>query len=344
MFCSRKQHTRILICFAAVIGVVASYAAAKPLQWPIPSRAFFEGAPYESFTQPTASGNPHSALFGCTRNDGNRFHEGLDIAPELPRRRGEATDPILAVADGVVVYVNSIAGHSSYGRYVIVRHDRHQPAFHSLYAHLRSIDVAAGDRVAVGDQLGIMGRSASYTIPRERAHLHLEFGLRLADDFQSWFDRQNFGSENHHGHHNGMNLVGWDPLDFYTWQQAEPEGSVLDYLRQLPVGFIVQVRYSGKPNFLLRYPELWEGIRGEGDLAGWEVHFTPWGLPLRWEALAADQPVVRMDPGEVRLDAVQPEALSEFACRAMVDRNGGRYRIGSGGQRVLQLLFGFESR
>lgn len=337
MFCFRKFFFRFCSLSACAVVSQASYI------WPTESTAFFDGKHYSEYTQATATGIAESALFGCVRNGGRRFHEGLDIAPELPRHRGEATDPVVAVGDGRVVHVNSLAGNSSYGRYLVIEHETESPVFHTLYAHMRSISVESGQKVSKGDVVGIMGRSAGgYVIPQTRAHLHFEMGLRLSDRFQDWYDRQGFGSNNHHGLFNGMNLVGWDPLDYYAWQQQNPRGSLIDYFRQLPVGFILQVRHEGTPDFLRRYPALLTNISGEGDLIGWEIQLTAWGLPIAWKALGENSALASAAPGEVRLEAFDSEAISDFACRGMVSQSNGQYRLGNGALRIVKLLFGLR--
>lgn len=328
-----------------LVCLTPAFVGAESLVWPTPSTAFAEGLPYTEFVQATASGNPESALFGCVRNDGRRFHEGLDIRPILPRRRGEATDPIYAVADATVAYVNSVAGNSSYGRYIVLVHDQHEPAFYTLYAHLRSVDdsIEIGGRVEQGQVIGIMGRSAGgYTIPQSRAHLHFETGLRLSDSFQNWYDQQGFGSANHHGVYNGMNLVAWDPLDFYEWKRDFPGGTTQDYLDGLIVGAIIQVRSSRIPDFVQRYPALLtRAIPSEG-VGGWQIEFSAWGLPIRWTPLTTNHSIAERNEGEVIVSGIHPSALQAYACRQLISMNGEQAGLGSGGERIIRLLFDFN--
>ncbi|MCC5806618.1 MAG: M23 family metallopeptidase [Opitutales bacterium] len=330
----------------AAAAVLAPWAAAQPLHWPTPGDGFEEGEPYENWVQATASGNPESALFGCVRNNGNRFHEGLDIAPVLPRRRGEATDPVFAVMDGRVAYINRAAGNSGYGRYIVVVHDGVRPAVHTLYAHLASIaeGIEEGARVEGGQTLGIMGRSAGgYTIPRHRAHLHLEVGLRLTDGFQAWYDRQEFGSANHHGVWSGFNMVGFDPLDFFTRMRTGEVSSVDAYLASIPVGAVVRVTTDRIPDFVRRYPRLlWSPVPEEG-VGGWEVMLSGWGLPLRFIPLSMDDPGLASTEGVIEIIAVDPGQLDHYRCRHIISMGaGGAAALGRGGSRVLQLLFGFN--
>ncbi|NDV61044.1 M23 family metallopeptidase [Puniceicoccales bacterium CK1056] len=315
--------------------------AAAP-QWPVPGKAFSEGKPYSSFVQPTAAGTPESALFGCTRNNGRRFHEAIDIAPVLERRKGEATDPVTAVFDGLVMHISRVAGNSSYGRYVVIEHPGIEPAMYTLYAHLASVvdSLAIGDRIEAGDLIGIMGRSAGgYSIPRSRAHLHLETGLRLSDDFEGWYQRQRFSSKNQHGDYNGMNLVGWDPLDFFEAFRDGRVGSVLEYVEQIPPAVALHIRSRRYPDFLERYPQLkLSGVSGT-ERKGWQVLLSAWGLPLSLEALPEEALRGVSNPGDISVVAVNRNELERFACRRIVFEENGTWSIGRGGRQVLELLF-----
>lgn len=263
--------------------------ASPRLVWPTPNDAFQQGAPMEEFLQPTLSGRLESALFGCTRNDGTRFHEGLDLKPVLRRRRGEPTDPIFVVLPGRVIYVNERAGHSSYGRYVVVEHEGRGLTFYTLYAHLARVDlgIEPGRLLRAGERLGVMGRSsATYRMPQHQAHLHFEIVLRLSDDFQAWYDAQPFGSPNHHGNYNGMNLVGVDPLAFMRYARAHPDDPG-GFFGTRQVAFVVRMPAAPGVTFPRRHPRLVQG--GAARAWGWEIGFDAYGVPVRWRALAAEE-------------------------------------------------------
>lgn len=85
------------------------------------------------------------------------FHAGLDIG-------GQKGDPIVVAADGVV---ETAGWHNDYGNLVVVRH---QYGLTSRYAHLSSIKVKPGDRLARGDLLGAMGATGRAS----GTHLHYE--------------------------------------------------------------------------------------------------------------------------------------------------------------------------
>jgi len=89
----------------------------------------------------------------------SRNHLAVDIA-------NAAGTPILAAADGVVLFVGEKPG--GYGLAVTVDHG---DGYSTLYAHLQSFAVAVGDSVARGQKLGEMGSTGRSTGP------HLHFSL-----------------------------------------------------------------------------------------------------------------------------------------------------------------------
>jgi murein DD-endopeptidase MepM/ murein hydrolase activator NlpD len=98
------------------------------------------------------------AISGWTFHDpGNPGHIGLDIDAEM-------WDPIMAAADGTVVFASWGGG---YGNLVIVEHEG---GWSSYYAHLTEIGVGEGQNVRQGDTLGAAGTTGYSTGP----HLHFE--------------------------------------------------------------------------------------------------------------------------------------------------------------------------
>jgi peptidoglycan hydrolase-like protein with peptidoglycan-binding domain len=98
-----------------------------------------------------------SSLFG-PRWQG--FHAGVDIA--APRGT-----PVLAAHGGLVAWAGWRGG--GWGRLVVVAGD----GMRILYAHLSRVEVAVGQAVTVGDEVGRVGRSGEVTGP----HLHFEVRL-----------------------------------------------------------------------------------------------------------------------------------------------------------------------
>lgn len=85
------------------------------------------------------------------------FHSGLDFP-------GAMRTPIMATAPGVVSYTGVRSG---YGNTVEIDHGG---GFKTRYAHLSSIGVRVGQRVAIGTRVGGMGSTGRSTGP----HLHYE--------------------------------------------------------------------------------------------------------------------------------------------------------------------------
>ena len=325
----------------AALAAFGAAAERLPLVWPTPNRAFLEGKPEADYVQPTSSGRLESGLYGCTRNGGRRFHEGIDLKATTRDRNRRATDPVFAAMPGRVVHVHRTAGNSSYGIYVVLAHDYDGVAFYSLYAHLASVDEDArlGRRLEQGDVLGVMGNTAGgYVIPRSRAHLHFELGLRLADDFRPWFDRQGFGSRNRHGDWNGMNLVGWNPLEFYRLSLEGKIDGPRDYLLGSPAAVRVRVADQGIPGLARRAPGLVEGDPA-APRAGWDVEFSAYGVPLRFRPVSPAAMGDAPPPAEIR--AHDPD-LAFPPCRDLLDGSDGAYRPGSDLRRALELIFGSE--
>ncbi|MBA9026764.1 murein hydrolase activator EnvC family protein [Peribacillus huizhouensis] len=108
-----------------------------------------------TFTRPSA-GYVSSGFGGRW----GKSHNGIDIA-------ASGTVPVIATADGVVIRAYK---SSSYGNVVMVSHSINGQTFTSVYAHLNSMSVSAGQVVSKGQQVGYMGNTGhSYG-----QHLHFE--------------------------------------------------------------------------------------------------------------------------------------------------------------------------
>ena len=116
-----------------------------------------------------------------------RFHEGIDIRPLHRDEHGEPLDEVRSIADGKVVHVNSVPGYSNYGKYIVIEHRWGGSNYYSLYGHLSSIAVQAGDTVKRGQRVAVMGYTGT-GLNRERAHLHLELNLMLSREFEAWYN------------------------------------------------------------------------------------------------------------------------------------------------------------
>ncbi|MDR2341004.1 MAG: M23 family metallopeptidase [Puniceicoccales bacterium] len=219
------------------------------------------------------------------RENGTRYHGGVDIKPVHVADDGEPLDSVFSITNGTVAYINDMDKFSNYGKYVIVVHDEFNLPVHTLYAHLNAINgnVRVGDQVAGGQLLGVMGRTANdYNIPSERAHLHFEIGLRLGNEenFQRWYGKcYGIDNPNHHGMWNGLNLVSFDPLPLL--QNGFPS-DMAEYVRKLPTAFVTRVHAQRIPEFLKCYPALQDGSVKEKDLCGYDVEWTWNGIPKSW--------------------------------------------------------------
>ena len=84
---------------------------------------------------------------------------------------GISGTPVYAAADGYVVeatsLINSSGNYYSYGNYIFIAHYN---GLYTLYAHLSSMVVSAGDTVTQGQVIGYVGSTGNSTGP----HLHFE--------------------------------------------------------------------------------------------------------------------------------------------------------------------------
>lgn len=83
--------------------------------------------------------------------------------------------PVFAVQGGTVERVlsdsSSARGFGGYGNGVIINHG---DGTWALYAHLQQAQVAAGQAVQAGQQIGTMGATSNRKFPGMGVHLHLE--------------------------------------------------------------------------------------------------------------------------------------------------------------------------
>lgn len=122
-------------------------AAATPAQRPVPNAS--------------ASGDELGFVWPANGNVVSGFDEaknkGLDIA-------GKAGDPVMAAADGQVVYAG--AGLRGYGNLIILKHNS---TYLTAYAHNQKLLVKEDQKVRKGDKIAEMGSSDA-----DRVKLHFE--------------------------------------------------------------------------------------------------------------------------------------------------------------------------
>jgi murein DD-endopeptidase MepM/ murein hydrolase activator NlpD len=330
------------LCSVAWAGLALHGAERLQLVWPTPSTAWAEGKPPAQWLQHAGSGDPESGGFGGVRSAGTQFHEGIDIKPASRDRKGEPLDDVFAAMKGVVRYVSSAAGDSSYGRYVVLEHPELTPAVYTMYAHLARIapGVRPGLEVAAGHVLATMGHSSGgYMIPVDRSHLHFEIGVVMTRNFQAWYDRRRFGSRNEHQMWNGMNLVGVDPLTFFNEWRAGRITSMLDVFQRMETAVRLRIATFQTPDFVTRYPALLAKPLPLGPVAGWEIQFNWTGLPFAWTPLAPAD-VAGLRPGQPRLIEVNAAIERRERSKTLAVSRRGNWTPGKDLETALQLLFG----
>jgi murein DD-endopeptidase MepM/ murein hydrolase activator NlpD len=107
--------------------------------------------------------------YGSTLGGTREPHHGVEFY------NGSGT-PVLAAADGTVTYagddrtVRYGLENGFYGNLIVLKHDLPGTTIYTLYGHLSRIDVAAGQTVTAGEQIGKVG-STGWAVG---SHLHFE--------------------------------------------------------------------------------------------------------------------------------------------------------------------------
>jgi murein DD-endopeptidase MepM/ murein hydrolase activator NlpD len=208
-----------------------------------------------------------------------RFHEGMDVRPVRRDVHGEPLDDVRSIADGIVVHINSVAGHSNYGRYVVIEHRWGGCPYYSLYGHLKTIAVEKGQRVQGRETIGLMGYTGA-GINRQRAHVHVELNLLLNDHFEQWHESSFKGETNYNEIYNGINLAGMDLPRLFLALRDNPALTIPEFLAKQETYYKVIVPNSLNFQLPQRYPWMRQGAPDDKP-AAWEVSFTRSGLPLR---------------------------------------------------------------
>jgi Membrane proteins related to metalloendopeptidases len=108
------------------------------------------------------SGNPIPPLGHFGPRPPLTFHNGLDF--RFTNQQGVASLNIVAANAGTV---ESVVRTSTMGNYTVINHGSYKTA----YAHQAKVLVKAGDRVAKGQLIGIIGETGTLAIGK---HLHFE--------------------------------------------------------------------------------------------------------------------------------------------------------------------------
>jgi murein DD-endopeptidase MepM/ murein hydrolase activator NlpD len=332
---------RILLTSVAALAAITGNARAQsPFQFPTANHALYEPGQELKFFALTAPDKPWtSGSFGCVRSDGWQMHEGLDILHQHTDRHGEPTDPVLATADGTVVYVSTKAALSNYGKYIVIRHLVEGLEIYSLYAHLSEIQpgIATGKTVKAGEAIATLGHTSNTgeRITKDRAHCHFELNLFVNENFGTWYKKYFTGERNDHGIWNGQNLNGLDPRDILLGERGG-KFSLLNFVRSQTELCRVLVRATSFP-YLKRYaPLVLKNPRAEKEgVAGYEVALNYNGVAFALLPRAASE---IKGSGKFQLLSVNETEYHAHPCRKLVVQRGGHWQLTDKGQRELELL------
>ncbi|MDB6065766.1 MAG: Peptidase [Pedosphaera sp.] len=332
---SLRSLATIIFCATAL------NASAEMFQLPTANRALYENGGEERFFVGTVGKPWTSGTFGCVRSDGWQIHEGLDIRCLKRDKHGEPTDPIMATADGTVVYINSRPSLSNYGNYIVIRHQIEGMEIYSLYAHLQSIreGLKTGQSVKAGETIAIMGRTSNTHegISKDRAHVHFELNTFVNDRFSDWFRKNSPGERNDHGNWNGQNLNGLDPRLILLEQQKKGTNfSLVQFIRSETELCRVVVRSTNFP-WLKRYSPLItpNPVAEKEGVAGYEIAFDYNGVAINLIPRANSE-----IKGKARFNVVSVNEAEEKKnpARRLVIKRGSHWELATHGTHLLELL------
>jgi murein DD-endopeptidase MepM/ murein hydrolase activator NlpD len=338
MFSAARK--KIIFFLALVLYFSGRSFAQAPFQFPTANHALWTPGAELKFFAPTAPDKPWtSGSFGCVRDNGTRMHEGLDIRHLQTDRHGEPADPVMATADGTLVYFSKKPGLSNYGNYIVIRHIVEGLEIYSLYAHLSTIrpDLKIGAAVKAGEVIATMGRTSdAEIITKDRAHVHFELNVLVNDDFAAWFKKKST-ERNDHGEWNGQNLNGLDAREILLAENS-PQGnfSLINFLRSQTELCRVLVRATNFP-YLKRYAALvlTNPVAEREGVAGYEVALNYNGVAFALMPRAASE-----IKGGLKFQLLSVNQAEESAnhCRKLVVKRGGHWELGNEGLRELELL------
>ncbi len=149
--------------------------APAPRTEPAPTVVAPAPAPATPPPAPAVAVDPNAPIVWAWPARGNVIGRFSDSDPDSKgiKLGGNAGEPVLAAADGEVVYTGN--GLLRYGELVIVKHNGH---FLSAYAHNRVIDVKEGDRVSRGQKIAELGSTG---IDRDMLHFEIRLDGKPVD-------------------------------------------------------------------------------------------------------------------------------------------------------------------
>ena len=327
----------------AIASLAISLAAASAQSFVLPTanRAIYEPGGEERFFVGTVGKPWTSGTFGCVRTEGWQLHEGLDIRCLERDKRNEPLDPVLAVADGTVAYINRRPALSNYGNYVILRHIIEGVEVYSLYAHLKEFRAGLkhGDPVKSGQPFATMGRTSNtgQGISKDRAHVHFELDLVVNERFPEWYRKTFAGQRNDHGGWNGQNLIGLDPWQLLLEQhRLGAKFSLVEFIRNQTELCRVLVRDTNV-SWARRYPMFVKPnpVAQKEGVAGYELALNFNGLPYELIPRAASEINTK---SKVLLLSVNEAERQKRPCRKLVVQKSGRWQLANNGLHLIDLL------
>ena len=161
----------------------APVSAWRPPLYPTP----WAPTPYDHFyfARPIAADEVNWPLWDY-RYGGTFFENVVHTGVDIPAPQGT---PVLAAGSGKViqagygVYRGYADPKDPYGLAVVIHHDfgYQGQALYTIYGHLDQVDVAKGQYVMVGQELGLVGQTGRVTGP----HLHFEVRVGQNDYFST---------------------------------------------------------------------------------------------------------------------------------------------------------------
>ena len=316
----------------------ASESLALDITLPTANHALYSPSGEEQFYQGTAGHDWRSGQYGCVRSGGHQYHEGIDVRCLERDRHGEPADRVVAIADGEVAYVASVAGQSNYGRYALVRHRWDGVEVFSLYAHLAGFapGLRAGQPVKKGDWIAVLGHSGTQNIPKDRSHLHFEICFQLNRNFAAWFaPKLEKGDRNDHANYNGINLQGINPAPLFLAGHKNPAFNFRACIESQPVAFTVLFPARRAPLSWMR-AQPWGVVNGPEPkpVTAYEVWFMAEGVPT------FARPRTDVATAAARVLTVEEEAVNACPARRMVERDAKRraWQFTKRGGELMEML------
>jgi len=187
-----------------------------------------------------------SSPFGAIDNVHVIPHQGVDLATPMDT-------PITSPEGGIVERITH-DGSVSFGNAVWIREP---DGYRIVFAHLNHIEVHRGDRIHVGDLIGLSGNSGHSTGP------HLHIGVLSPTDkwvdpdkylsWQNWFHLKSNSLKNAEDDYVGSHVEGWIgqivkdlARDFGEWALHEVAPVALVIFALSMLGVILHIRKAPK--------------------------------------------------------------------------------------------------